>query len=136
MQEAARLARNKERLTECFPTFAARVAKVIQDMEALGFRPRIQDALALDLDHADAAIAVRPVTGFRRVAQVRQLDIKPAGGAENRLAFANIDLAVVDRESLDSGFAASRFSFVAIAHRADLGLPMSQRFGQFIGEIL
>jgi len=44
MQEAARLARNKQRLTECFPTFAARAANVIQAMEALGFRPRIQDA--------------------------------------------------------------------------------------------
>lgn len=44
MREAARIARNKERLTECFPTFAARVAAVIADMEAQGFRPRIQDA--------------------------------------------------------------------------------------------
>jgi hypothetical protein len=44
MQEPARIARNKERLTECFPSFAARVAAVIADMEAQGFRPRIQDA--------------------------------------------------------------------------------------------
>ena len=44
MKEAARKARNKQRLTECFPTFAKRVEKVISDMEAVGFRPRIQDA--------------------------------------------------------------------------------------------
>jgi hypothetical protein len=44
MKEPARQARNKQRLTECFPTFAARVAQVITDMEAQGFRPRIQDA--------------------------------------------------------------------------------------------
>jgi hypothetical protein len=44
MIESARIARNKERLGECFPTFAARVAGVIKDMEALGFRPRIQAA--------------------------------------------------------------------------------------------
>ena len=44
MKEVDRLARNKERLTECFPTFAKRVADVIADMEAQGFRPRIQDA--------------------------------------------------------------------------------------------
>jgi hypothetical protein len=44
MQEAARLQRNKQRLGECFPAFAKRVAKVIGEMEALGFRPRIQDA--------------------------------------------------------------------------------------------
>ena len=44
MQEAARRARNAQRLGECFPKFAARVEKVIQEMEGLGFRPRIQDA--------------------------------------------------------------------------------------------
>ena len=44
MNEAARKARNKQRLTECFPAFAKRVEAVIKDMEALGFRPRIQDA--------------------------------------------------------------------------------------------
>jgi hypothetical protein len=44
MKEPARRQRNKQRLTECFPAFAKRVAKVIEDMEGLGFRPRIQDA--------------------------------------------------------------------------------------------
>lgn len=44
MKEPARLERNKQRLTECFPTFAARVAQVTAEMEAQGFRPRIQDA--------------------------------------------------------------------------------------------
>ncbi|HEV7658968.1 MAG TPA: hypothetical protein VGO55_03900 [Allosphingosinicella sp.] len=44
MQEAARQARNVQRLGECFPTFAARVKRVIAEMEGLGFRPRIQDA--------------------------------------------------------------------------------------------
>jgi hypothetical protein len=44
MNEAARKARNKQRLTECFPAFARRVEAVIKAMEAQGFRPRIQDA--------------------------------------------------------------------------------------------
>jgi hypothetical protein len=44
MIESARKARNTERLGECFPTFAARVAAVIAEMEAQGFRPRIQAA--------------------------------------------------------------------------------------------
>jgi hypothetical protein len=44
MKEADRLARNKQRLGECFSAFAQRVAQVIKDMEALGFRPRIQAA--------------------------------------------------------------------------------------------
>ena len=44
MKEADRVARNKQRLAECFPAFTKRVARVIKDMEDLGFRPRIQDA--------------------------------------------------------------------------------------------
>jgi len=44
MKEPDRIARNTQRLGECFPTFAKRVADVIKEMEALGFRPRIQDA--------------------------------------------------------------------------------------------
>lgn len=44
MNEAARKQRNQQRLTECFPKFASRVDAVIKDLEAQGFRPRIQDA--------------------------------------------------------------------------------------------
>jgi hypothetical protein len=44
MNEGDRKERNRQRLTECFPTFAKRVEAVIKDMEAQGFRPRIQDA--------------------------------------------------------------------------------------------
>ena len=43
-----------------------------------------QHPLAFDLDHADPAIAVRPVAGFRRIAQMRQLDAEPARGVEDR----------------------------------------------------
>ncbi len=59
-----------------------------------------QHALALDLDHADAAVAVRPIAGLRRVAQVRQLDVEPARGAEDGLARADVDLALVDEEGV------------------------------------
>jgi len=44
MNEPARKQRNQERLKECFPAFARRVEAVINDLEAQGFRPRIQDA--------------------------------------------------------------------------------------------
>ena len=44
MNEQARQQRNDDRLTECFPAFAVRVRAVLDDMEARGFRPRIQDA--------------------------------------------------------------------------------------------
>src|SRR6516165_8871696 len=54
--------------------------------------------LALDLDHADAAIAVRPVAGLGRIAEMRQLDVEAARGAEDRLAVADVDFAIVDGE--------------------------------------
>src|SRR5205085_1351950 len=54
--------------------------------------------LALDLDHADAAVAVRPVAGLGRVAQVRQLDVEAARGAKDGLVRADVDLAVVDEK--------------------------------------
>ncbi|MEK6299470.1 MAG: hypothetical protein AABO41_02015 [Acidobacteriota bacterium] len=44
MTEAARKERNRQRLTECFPKFAARLEAVIKAMEDQGFRQRIQDA--------------------------------------------------------------------------------------------
>lgn len=44
MDEAKRKARNQQRLTELFPTFRRRVARVIKDLEDQGVRPRIQDA--------------------------------------------------------------------------------------------
>lgn len=44
MKEDARIQRNATRLKECNPAFAMRVSKVLNRMEALGFRPRIQEA--------------------------------------------------------------------------------------------
>src|SRR6266702_3563432 len=128
-----------------------------------------QHPLAFDLDHADAAIAVGPIAWLGQIAQMRQLDAEPARSVENRLALANIDLAIVDRESLGDGFGSrirradhwrlmgdmhaalaldraaggaflvvpvtARLLLVVIVHGADLALPMSQRFGQFIRKI-
>src|SRR5262249_5037027 len=72
---------------------------------------RREHALALDLDHADAAVAVRAIAGLGRVAQMRQLDVEPARRAEDRLARADVDLAIVDEEGLrvlDVGLAGAR----------------------------
>lgn len=44
MKEAARKARNDQRLTELFPTFRARLRRVIVELEDKDIRPRIQDA--------------------------------------------------------------------------------------------
>jgi len=44
MKEEARQLRNKTMLAECFPAFSKKVGAVIKEMEARGFRPRIQQA--------------------------------------------------------------------------------------------
>lgn len=44
MQEPARQARNKLRMTELYPWFAEQLLLVVQELEAQGLRPRIQDA--------------------------------------------------------------------------------------------
>lgn len=44
MNEVARKARNAQRLQELYPVFARRIAVIITDLEADGYRPRIQDA--------------------------------------------------------------------------------------------
>lgn len=54
MQESARKDRNAQRLGECFPSFAERVGKVIDDMEAENFRPRIQDGYRTPADQLRA----------------------------------------------------------------------------------
>ena len=44
MKEAERKARNAQRLAECHPAFAARLRRIITQLEGVGIRPRIQDA--------------------------------------------------------------------------------------------
>lgn len=44
MNETARTQRNSQRLDECFLPFATVLRRVLDTMEAQGFRPRIQDA--------------------------------------------------------------------------------------------
>jgi len=85
MLEAKRKERNAQRLTELYPTFAARVARVIAAMEAAGWRPRIQDAWrspedqkkAYDAGHSKLLYGFHNVTG--------------AGGSKEALAVDLID---------------------------------------------
>jgi hypothetical protein len=44
MTEQARIKRNQDKLSELFSRFATRIESVIQDLQALGIRPRIQEA--------------------------------------------------------------------------------------------
>jgi hypothetical protein len=85
MKEADRIARNKQRLGECFPTFAKRVADVIKDMEALGFRPRIQDA---HRSIPDQLIAFKK--GFSKV-KFGFHNVTGAGGKPESLAVDMLD---------------------------------------------
>lgn len=55
MTESARLARNASRLSECHPVFADRVSRIIAQLEADGYRPRIQEAWRSEADQRDKA---------------------------------------------------------------------------------
>src|ERR1044072_1057164 len=54
-----------------------------------------EPALALDLDHAGAAIAVRPVAGLRRVAQMRNVSALALGDLPDGLVLARLHLDAV-----------------------------------------
>ena len=60
---------------------------------------RGEHALALDLHHAGAAIAVRPVAGLGRVAQVRDVGALALGDLPDRLALPSLNLDAVEGES-------------------------------------
>jgi hypothetical protein len=71
MQEPQRLARNQQRLTECYDVFAEALSGVIADMERLGFRPRVQEAwrspeaqaAAVDSGNSELRFGFHNVTG-------------------------------------------------------------------------
>src|SRR6185369_13452106 len=57
-----------------------------------------QHALAFDLDHAGAAVAVGPVAGRGGIAEMRDVDAVALGGLPDGLAVARLDVGAVDRE--------------------------------------
>ena len=71
MTEAARLARNTQRQSELFPTFARRIAALIASLGAQGIRPRIQEAWrspedqrkAFEAGHSKLLFGFHNVTG-------------------------------------------------------------------------
>src|ERR1700736_660848 len=67
-----------------------------------------QHALALDLDHAGAAIAVGPVVGLWRIAQMRNFAALALGDLPNGLAVDGLDLLSVEFE-LDLRHSAASF---------------------------
>lgn len=54
MNDSDRLARNNQKLAECYPTFANLVRDALQRVEQAGFRPRIQDGWRSPADQLKA----------------------------------------------------------------------------------
>ncbi len=85
MDEAARIKRNDDRLTECFPEFAPRIRAVLTALEAQQFRPRIQEAYRSPEDQLQAFN-----TGFSKV-KFGFHNITGAGGVKEALACDVLD---------------------------------------------
>lgn len=64
MTETDRQKRNADRLGELFPSFGARVQGVIEDLEGVGLRPRIQDGYRSPQDQLAAFNAGRSKLKF------------------------------------------------------------------------
>jgi hypothetical protein len=83
MDEAARNARNADRLAECFPVFAAKIRAVIATLEASGIRPRIQDAwrspadqlAAFNSGHSKLKFGFHNVTGAAGAKEALAVDL-------------------------------------------------------------
>jgi hypothetical protein len=83
MTEPARLARNQQRRTELFPSFAKRVAALIASLEAQDLRPRIQDAWrspedqrkAFESGHSKLLFGFHNVTGANGQPEALAVDL-------------------------------------------------------------
>lgn len=83
MKEADRLARNKARLQELYPTFRNRLKRVIAELEADGLRPRIQDAWrspedqrkAYETGHSKLLFGFHNVTGAEGTPESLAVDL-------------------------------------------------------------
>lgn len=85
MKEPARLERNTQRLTECYPPMGVAVRRVLDRMEAQGFRPRIQHAWRSTEEQAQLFHkgTTKTLFGFHNVTG--------AGGAKESLACDVLD---------------------------------------------
>jgi hypothetical protein len=83
MIEAERKSRNAQRLSECWPAFAARLNRVIQRLEEQGVRPRIQDAwrspeeqlIAFNSGHSKLKYGFHNVTGANAAKEALAVDL-------------------------------------------------------------
>lgn len=83
MTEASRKQRNADKVQELYPAFRIRIEKVIVEMEARGFRPRIQDAwrspeeqlAAFNSGHSKLKFGFHNVTGANGQKESLAVDI-------------------------------------------------------------
>jgi hypothetical protein len=135
MTEAERKARNAQRMGECWATFAARLARVIQRLEGQDIRPRIQDAwrspeeqlAAFESGHSKLKFGFHNVTGATGAKEALAVDLLDdaaplppstryvlmlasaarAEGLETGVAWG---LPKIRREGVESAIAASDFN--------------------------
>ena len=82
MNEAARKQRNQQRLTDCFPKFAERVKAVIDDLEARGFQPVIQDA---DRSLVKIGFDSTQIEATDRSTDQAEGELKPSGSTHEQI---------------------------------------------------
>jgi hypothetical protein len=83
MTDKDRRIRNRERLKELYPWFRAAVRSLIADLEAKGFRPRIQDAwrspedqrVAFEAGRSNVHYGFHNVTGAGKQAEALAVDL-------------------------------------------------------------
>ena len=84
------------------PAGCCRPVRLAVDDHALGWRADTgcrKHPLALDLDHAGTAIAVRPVTGIILVTQMWDVGAKAGRGLPDGLAILGQDFLAIKREA-------------------------------------
>lgn len=112
MNEPNRKNRNKERLTELYPTFRVKIENVIKDLEDIGFRPRIQSAWrspedqekAYETGHAEVRYGFHNVVGLDGKPEALAVDLLDDDYPLNpRRAYLLRLAAVAARYDLETG---------------------------------
>ncbi len=110
MTEPQRQQRNANKLLELFPSFRARISRVLVDLEAMGMRPRIQEAyrspadqlIAFNSGHSKLKFGFHNVTGSNNEKESLAVDMLDDDNPLNlsksyllKLAFASENNGVI-----------------------------------------
>lgn len=112
MNEPERLARNAQKVAECYPVFRARLQTVIADVEAAGYHPRIQEAwrspqdqqTAYETGHSKLRFGLHNVTGANRTTESLAADVLDDDHPLNAATAYLLALAIAARDhDLETG---------------------------------